>query len=97
MLAIEAAGIPHQFRRKFGGRIGKRRPGDSAAVKLPPSRSEPDLLELARRIGGAKLATHQPDRLREKHHQQSSGEKLRPSKAFACEKSAHNGEPSVLP
>src|SRR5208282_5932956 len=97
MLGIEAVGISQDFRRKLGGRVRVGRAGNAAAVQLPPSSRESYLLGFAGCVRGAKLATHQPEGLCKKDEKQSSGEKLRPPKPLACEKSAHNGEPSVLP
>src|SRR6202049_3000432 len=56
--------------------LGERRSRGSMPLPPPVART-------------AHLQTHQPDGLRAERHKQESGKKLRPTKAFAREKSIH--------
>src|ERR1700719_3181793 len=69
--------------------LRERRSRDSMPMPLLPTLADPGLFLRVPACRTAQLQAHQPDGLRAERHEQESGKKLRPTKAFAREKSVH--------
>ena len=69
--------------------LGERRSPDSVPMPLLPTFADPGLFLRVPVCRTAQLQIHQPVGLRAERHKQESGKKLRPTKAFAREKSVH--------
>ena len=69
--------------------LGEGRSRDSTPVPLLPTFADPGLFLRVSVCCTVQLQTDEPDGLRAERHKQESGKKLRPTKAFAREKSVH--------
>src|ERR1700730_6141671 len=69
--------------------LGDRPSRDAIPMPLLPTFADPGLLLRVPVCRTAQLQSHQPEGLRAERHKQESGKKLRPTKAFAREKSVH--------
>src|SRR5437899_10036105 len=99
MIGVKSAiGFKTDQRRIFARHLGIGRlalsSSDPDTTPLPQAFIHPKHI---RSLRVARAVSGQPETLRQERQQQQPGQKLGPSKTFAGEKSAHLGEPSVLP